>query len=132
MQPDDRTHVYIATDNIGAVREAEGIDTTPLYLDVFENIRLQTWHPNTQGEIDASGGTEVLMLGDTIIVDEKSFSRGHGCAGAMGKRSSSHPATTAQGSGLRRASSQRRRTAKLGNRYELEPDTQSRMPQCRL
>lgn len=64
FQPDDRTFVHIDMNKIGAVSDAdrEGVSVSPLYKDAHEDVRLEYWAPNTNVEVDASGGAEFFVL----------------------------------------------------------------------
>ena len=69
MDPDDRTHVRIATDKMGGVASGEGIETSPLYRDAFEDVRVESWGPGASGTIDAPGGAEILVLSGGVTLD---------------------------------------------------------------
>ena len=75
FDPDDRTHVRIDTNKIGAVADAgrPGVSVTPLFLDPREDVRIEQWEPNTEIMIGADGGAEYFVLsggfaegGDTL------------------------------------------------------------------
>lgn len=69
MQPDDRTHVRIATDKLGAVEMPSGGAVSPLYKDTFEDVRIVSYGPGEAVEIVADGGAEALILSGTLSFD---------------------------------------------------------------
>lgn len=71
MQSDDRTHVRVATEKLGAVADAErpGVTVSPLFRDPHEDVRMERWAAGTQARIDASGGLEVLIVKGTLMLD---------------------------------------------------------------
>ncbi len=73
MQPDDRTHVRVATHKIGAVERAPGIAVTPLFQDAHEDVRIESWAPGTEDRVAAPAGAEVLILSGTAELDGKSL-----------------------------------------------------------
>lgn len=68
MHPDDRTHVRIATDKQGAVRDSErpGVAVSPLYTDAQEDVRMETWAAGTTAIIAAPGGAEILVIAGEV------------------------------------------------------------------
>lgn len=69
MQPEDRTHVRIASDKLGTVADAArpGVAVSPLFRDAHEDVRIETWEAGTTAEIAAPGGAEVLILKGTLV-----------------------------------------------------------------
>lgn len=67
FDPDDRTHVRIATDKIGAIADAAhpGIAVTPLFKDGRETVQLERWAPGAESIFTAAGGAEMLVLAGT-------------------------------------------------------------------
>lgn len=63
-QMDDRTHVVIDTNKIGSVvpEPDYNIATTPLFKDEYEDVRIETWSPNSTLKIQAEGGAEYFVL----------------------------------------------------------------------
>lgn len=75
FDPDDRTHVRVASDKMAAVAPAgrPGVTVAPLYADAREEVRMETWAPGTQVALDAAAGMEVFVIaggfdesGDTL------------------------------------------------------------------
>ncbi len=64
FDPDDRTHVRIATDKLAPVAAAgrPGVQVLPLFVDGREEVRIEAWSPGAAVEIDATGGLEALVL----------------------------------------------------------------------
>lgn len=60
----DRAHVRLRADLMEAVphQSFSGIHLIPLYKDVYENVSIQTWQPNTQVDCPVPNGAEVLVL----------------------------------------------------------------------
>ena len=61
---DDRTHVVINTNKIGNVVPGNdpNIATTPLFKDAHEDVRIETWAPNSTLQTQADGGAEYFVL----------------------------------------------------------------------
>lgn len=64
FDPEDRTHVRIDMNKIGAVADPDrpGVRVTPLFKDVQEEVRLEHWGPGANGRFIAEGGAELLVL----------------------------------------------------------------------
>jgi len=64
FDPEDRSHVRIDTNKIGAVADATrpGVSVTPLFRDAREDVRIEQWDPNTEVTIGADGGAEYFVL----------------------------------------------------------------------
>jgi len=64
MDPEDRTHVRLATDKMGAVADPArpGVEVTPLYLDARETVRIERLAPGVEAAIEDAGGVELLVL----------------------------------------------------------------------
>jgi len=60
----DRTFVHANLNKIGSVQELgrEGVSASPLFQDAREDVRFETWEPNTSVLVDASGGAELFVL----------------------------------------------------------------------
>ena len=58
FDPDDRSHVRIDMNKIGAVADPAraGVRVTPLFKDAHEQVRLEHWAPGTEARIAAAGG----------------------------------------------------------------------------
>lgn len=64
MDPEDRSHVRIDTNRIGAVPVADrpGISATPLYRTGGEDVRIETWAPGTAVSAGDVAGAELFVL----------------------------------------------------------------------
>ena len=64
FDPDDRTHVRIDTNKIGAVpdRDRRGVSVTPLFKDAREDVRLEHWGPGAEVTVGVDGGAELFVL----------------------------------------------------------------------
>ncbi|MEM8791901.1 MAG: cupin domain-containing protein [Pseudomonadota bacterium] len=64
FDPDDRTHVRIATDKAEPVEASgrPGVSVLPLFKDPRENVRIEEWAPGAEVAIEASDGLEVFVL----------------------------------------------------------------------
>ncbi len=64
FDPDDRTHVIVATDKLNPVPTADrpGVAIAPLYADAREDVRIETWAPDAEIALDAPGGLEAFVL----------------------------------------------------------------------
>jgi len=71
FDPEDRSHVRIDMNKIGAVADPDrpGVRVTPLFEDAHEQVRLEQWAPGTEGRIAATGGAELLVLEGTAESD---------------------------------------------------------------
>ena len=64
FDPGDRTHVRIDTARMPYLPDPrrEGVKLMPLFQDARENVRLEWWAPNTEVDLTATGGMELLVL----------------------------------------------------------------------
>lgn len=64
FDPQDRTHVRIDTNKIGAVADAArpGVSVTPLFRDSREDVRIEHWAPHAETVVGAEGGAEYFVL----------------------------------------------------------------------
>jgi anti-sigma factor ChrR (cupin superfamily) len=69
MQAEDRTHVRIATDKMGAVPRHSGVSVSPLYKDAHEDVRVETWEAGARAQIETFGGAEILVLSGEVSLD---------------------------------------------------------------
>ncbi|WP_135506474.1 cupin domain-containing protein [Roseovarius aestuariivivens] len=71
MQPEDRSHVRIATDKLGAVDDATrpGVSVSPLFKDGHEDVRLEIWEPGTRAVVTAPHGAEILLISGALTLD---------------------------------------------------------------
>jgi anti-sigma factor ChrR (cupin superfamily) len=68
FDPDDRTHVRVDMNKVGAVADAErpGVDVTPLFKDGHEDVRVEDWAPHTRASLAVDGGAEIVVLDGEI------------------------------------------------------------------
>ncbi|MEO1194385.1 MAG: cupin domain-containing protein [Pseudomonadota bacterium] len=68
FDPDDRSHVIIDTNKIGAVADAArpGVSVTPLFQDALETVAIEAWTPDTQAPLDCTGGAELFLLSGSL------------------------------------------------------------------
>jgi len=62
FEPEDRDHVHLRMDKMGAVALSSGIEVTPLYKDDFEEVALYTLAPHSTLNLAAKDGAELLVL----------------------------------------------------------------------
>jgi anti-sigma factor ChrR (cupin superfamily) len=64
FDPNDRTHVRIDTRKMPFLAAAgrANVETMPLFRDEREDVQLERWAPNAEITLDASSGSEVLVL----------------------------------------------------------------------
>jgi hypothetical protein len=64
FDPDDRTHVRIDLNKIGAIAAADrpGVSVIPLFKDAREDVRVERWQPGAAVAIDTEGGAELFVL----------------------------------------------------------------------
>lgn len=67
FDPEDRTHVMIDMNKIGAMADPQrpGVTVTPLFQDPHEEVRLERWAPGAEGHLTVEGGAELLVLEGT-------------------------------------------------------------------
>jgi anti-sigma factor ChrR (cupin superfamily) len=67
FDPEDRTHVRLAIDEVNPVAAVDrpGVAIQPLFEDAHESARVETWDAGMDGEIEALGGAELLVLNGT-------------------------------------------------------------------
>ena len=77
FDPDDRSHVRIDLNKIGAVADPArpGVRVTPLFEDAREEVRLEQWAPGAAGRIAAEGGAELLVLAGAAEADGAALRR---------------------------------------------------------
>lgn len=65
---DDRTHVCIDMNKIGAVEDAgrTGVKVSPIFQDEHEDVRLEHWAANTSASFAVDGGAEIFVLDGEI------------------------------------------------------------------
>jgi len=68
FDPDDRTHVRIATQKSAPVPVAgrPGVSVLPLFVDAREDVRLEDWAPGAEVALDLPGGAELFVLAGAI------------------------------------------------------------------
>ncbi|MEM1383563.1 MAG: cupin domain-containing protein [Pseudomonadota bacterium] len=64
FDPDDRTHLRIATDKAAPVAAAgrDGVSVLPLFKDLHEEVRMEIWEPGAEVAFDAPGGLELFVV----------------------------------------------------------------------
>ena len=64
FDPEDRTHIRIDMNKIGAVADPgrPGVMVTPLFKDAREDVRVERWQPGVTAQIAAKGGAEIFVL----------------------------------------------------------------------
>lgn len=64
FDPDDRTHVRIDINKIGAVPDADrpGVRVSPLFQDAREDVRIEIWSAGADVAVGAKGGAEYFVL----------------------------------------------------------------------
>lgn len=64
FDPEDRTHVRIDTNKIGAVADADrpGVLVSPLFRDAREDVRIEQWPAGVDVSVGAEGGAEYFVL----------------------------------------------------------------------
>lgn len=76
FQPEDRTHVRVATDKLGSIADAgrESVEISPLYRDAHEDVRIEQWSSGTAAAIAAKGGAEILLLSGSLVFKGETLS----------------------------------------------------------
>lgn len=64
FEPSDRTHVRLNSNFMQAVplRDADGVEVIPLYVDEYEEVEIQHWAANTSIDMTLPQGLELLVL----------------------------------------------------------------------
>ena len=64
FDPDDRTHVRIATDRMPTVADSSrpGVAVKALFADAREEVRIEAWGPGTRMRMLPEGGMELYVL----------------------------------------------------------------------
>ncbi|MGI9385475.1 MAG: cupin domain-containing protein [Methyloligellaceae bacterium] len=64
FDPDDRTHIRIDMNKIGAVADGDrpGVAVSPLFEDARETVRLEHWDAGAEVTVEADGGAELFVL----------------------------------------------------------------------
>lgn len=77
FDPDDRTHVIIDTNRIGAVADPvrPGVAVTPLFRDTREDVRIERWSSSTTVDLHWEGGAELFVLDGGFSQDGERFRR---------------------------------------------------------
>ena len=77
MEPEDRTHVRVATQHQGRVADAArpGVEVSPLFKTAREDVRLEYWAAGTVAEVDAMGGAEVLVVSGSLEAESEGLDR---------------------------------------------------------
>jgi quercetin dioxygenase-like cupin family protein len=71
----DRTPVRVDADQMvqAAALERLGVKTTPLFQDVRETVRLESWEPNVTIDYQPEGGLEILVLAGEFTEQNETF-----------------------------------------------------------
>lgn len=77
FEPSDRTHVRLNSNFMQAVpsRGRENVSITPLYLDEFEEVSIETWEPHSRIYFEAEQGAELLILEGECIEGGETLSK---------------------------------------------------------
>ncbi len=70
FDPDDRTHVRLRMDAMGAVPIGKGVAVTPLYKDRLEEVAVYTLEPGADLSLETPDGTELLMLDGSLTQND--------------------------------------------------------------
>jgi len=64
FNPEDRAHIRIDSNRIGAVAAADRpfVAIAPLYSDAQEDVRIERWQPGSTVTVDTDGGAELFVL----------------------------------------------------------------------
>lgn len=64
FDPEDRAHIRIDSNRIGAVPAADRpfVAITPLYSNTHEDVRIERWQPGATVTVDTDGGVELFVL----------------------------------------------------------------------
>ena len=64
FDPDDRTHVRININKMASLpaHDRPGVEILPLFRDSREDVRIETWAPNQDVELQPEGGIELFVL----------------------------------------------------------------------
>lgn len=69
FDPDDRTHVCIATDKTTPVPVAnrDGVRVVPLFSDAHEDVRIEHWEAGATVDTEVRGGLEVFVIEGSFV-----------------------------------------------------------------
>ena len=75
FDPQDRSHVIVNTEQLARVADARrpGVQVSPLFKDLHEDVRLEEWAPNTLIELPLPKGGEFLVLQGDFIEGGESY-----------------------------------------------------------
>ena len=78
----DRTRVRLDTNSgvYASAPDRSGVETTPLFEDAREQVRLERWAPGVTVDLPAPGGIELLVLDGGFTESGEPSRRSHGCA----------------------------------------------------
>ena len=69
FDPEDRTQVQIDSGAAAWSDTAPGVKMVLLHEDVRERVVMERWEPNTERNLDASGGLELFVIDGTVSED---------------------------------------------------------------
>ena len=77
FDPDDRTEVKIDTNtmNFEASRDTPGIEAISLFMDEYEEVRLERWAPGTEITLSSNEGLEIFVLEGSFIEGGETFEK---------------------------------------------------------
>jgi hypothetical protein len=77
FDPEDRSHVIIDTNRIGAVPDGNraGVSITPLFKDAREDVRIERWVPDKTVSVEWTGGSELFVLDGGFVQAAEAFRR---------------------------------------------------------
>ncbi len=71
----DRTHVRIDTNKMRALPDNSrpGVSVTPLFHDDREDVRMETWEPGSEVELEVPHGIEVFVVDGSFVENGETF-----------------------------------------------------------
>ncbi len=78
FEPQDRTHVRLNSNFMKPVplQGALGVEVIPLYIDEYEEVNIQHWAANTNVDVAAEHGLELLVLSGDLTESGDSLKQG--------------------------------------------------------
>ncbi|HET6158645.1 MAG TPA: cupin domain-containing protein [Dongiaceae bacterium] len=75
FDPDDRTDVRIDTGRkpLAPAPDRPGVEVMPLFLDPYEEVRLERWAPHASIDLLVPGGLEILVLDGSFAERQEEF-----------------------------------------------------------
>ena len=77
FDPADDTHVRVHIADVEAHADPvrPGGQVRPLFRDARENVRVETWAPDSEVAVAAEGGAELFVLGGAFLESDTEFGR---------------------------------------------------------